>query len=169
MTKSDAAILASINRHDVHLRLTRQTEREGHGGCWKWIGYTEPQFGYGKIRLPGLASVSVHRFTFCAAAGRLPIGGIVRHTCDNPWCVNPEHLIDGTDADNARDRDTRGRQRTPRGTAHKLAKLSDDDVRAIRAEYAAGGIGFKRLGAKWGVAESLARRIVIRESWAHVL
>jgi hypothetical protein len=75
---------------------------------------------------------------------------VVMHTCDNPPCVNPDHLRLGTVADNNRDRHSKGRSKNlftsddshpakvQRGQAHWRAKLSDDDVRAIRSRHALG-------------------------------
>lgn len=82
-------------------------------GCWEWTGGVNSG-GYGSMRLGpkrpgGRPQVRPHRFAYYLANGPIPAGYIIRHTCDNPRCCNPAHLIAGTDADNAHDRAARGR------------------------------------------------------------
>lgn len=73
--------------------------------CTEWEG-TRDSAGYGITRTGGRA----HRLAWITAnESEIPIGMVVRHTCDNPPCVNPEHLILGTEADNVRDMIDRGR------------------------------------------------------------
>lgn len=78
--------------------------------CWEWKGSLVPS-GYGSVRSKGRV-VGAHRKAYEDAHGPIPGGLLVRHTCDNPPCCNPAHLIVGTAADNARDRTVRGRHHT---------------------------------------------------------
>lgn len=78
------------------------------GPCWMWIGKTNKD-GYGKIKLNGKTKL-VHRVSFCLTHSEIPNGLMVLHKCDNPPCCNPAHLFTGTAADNANDRDFKGRQ-----------------------------------------------------------
>jgi hypothetical protein len=89
----------------------------------------------------------------------------VLHRCDNPPCINVAHLWLGTPADNARDRDTKGRGGAARGTAHGQAKLTEDRVRSIRDRYAAGGVTQKELAQEFGVCIANISMIVRRVSW----
>ena len=107
--------------------------------------------------------------------GRTPEAGqVAMHACDVPACVNPAHLTWGSKADNSADMVAKGRtacgeaRRAPRGAAHKLAKLTEADVIAIRAEYAAGGITHESLGEKYGVGGPTIGKIISRKSWKHV-
>jgi hypothetical protein len=77
-------------------------------GCLLWEGARGGN-GYGYVRLDG-RTVAVHRLVV-ALDGRDPTGQVVRHTCDNPACVNPEHLVLGSQADNVADMMQRGRHR----------------------------------------------------------
>lgn len=97
-------------------------------GCWIWKGTTNG-YGYGIILMPGEIQVRAHRFSFERSIGPIPTGMVVRHTCDNPPCVRPEHLILGTKADN--NRDTAKRRRHNYGLAHWNGRLSPDDILAI--------------------------------------
>lgn len=99
-------------------------------------GYHTRLNPYGKPRVS-----MTHRIVYCEANGihMDDIAGlVVRHTCDNPRCINPEHLVIGTKADNNRDRAARGRsaKRVP-----SRQKLTPEDVRAIKSRFVLGKSG----------------------------
>jgi hypothetical protein len=84
-------------------------------GCWEWTGLRN-RFGYGHLSWRG-RSTGAHRVAFELANGRPPRPGLViRHTCDNPPCVRPDHLLEGTYSENARDALDRGRRVSPSWT-----------------------------------------------------
>jgi hypothetical protein len=76
-------------------------------GCWEWTGGKSD--GYGQLCDEYGRKVRAHRYSYTIHHGPIPSGRVVRHTCDNPGCVNPSHLLLGTQLDNAADRDVRGR------------------------------------------------------------
>lgn len=85
-------------------------------------------------------------------------GLVVRHSCDNSRCINPEHLSIGTQADNIRDMLERNR-----GAHHMRRKLSDSDADYIRANcktYARGGFSQKAMAIKFGVDRSVIKNIL---------
>lgn len=90
------------------LSLVRRAE---HTSCWEWLGAKDKD-GYGKVWLLGSNKRS-HRAAYEIMCGPIPAGAVVRHTCDNPSCCNPDHLVTGSHADNVADREARGR--TARG------------------------------------------------------
>lgn len=125
--------------------------------------------GYCVIWHEGKASRE-HRVAFALANGlsMADIRGVeIRHSCDNPRCVNPKHLLPGTHTDNMRDMIERGRHVTIRGSEHKLAKLDEAAVRRIR-DRVSQGEKRAQLAREFGVDPALIARIVLRKSWSHV-
>lgn len=106
----------------------------------------------------------VHRIV-CALDGRDPFGKVVMHTCDNPICVNPKHLVVGTQIENIADMHSKGRHAFGE---RNNSKLTESEVLAMRKEYDAGGIGYILLGRKYGVNCETTKRIVKRINWKHL-
>jgi hypothetical protein len=105
---------------------------EPNTGCWLWDGHLNAN-GYAKFgykRTNGLA----HRASYDMFIGPIPEGLWVLHKCDVPCCVNPEHLFLGTQQDNMDDMHAKKRERHPVGIEHGRTKLTEADVRAIRAD-----------------------------------
>jgi ribosome-binding protein aMBF1 (putative translation factor) len=92
----------------------------------------------------------------------------VCHKCDNPLCCNPDHLFLGTNAVNTADKVAKGRQ--PKGEEMPAAKLTEDNVRAIKAEYRPGkdGISYRDLSWKYDVSQETIRDIIKGRLWKHV-
>ena len=79
--------------------------------CWLWTGH-KTKDGYGKLYMQSFGyQIYTHRISYMLAYGSIPIGFHVLHRCDNPPCCNPSHLFLGTQQDNMRDREAKGRWR----------------------------------------------------------
>lgn len=101
---------------------------EPNSGCFIWLGAVSGS-GYGQIKLFGKQS-NAHRIVYELANNKvLDTCTVVRHKCDNPLCVNPDHLCEGTQMDNRQDAVTRNR--TASGQRNGNARLSDSDVPRI--------------------------------------
>ena len=110
--------------------------REELGNCWEWTASKNPK-GYGKFK-PDWKKTweNAHRVAYRLENGVIPEGLVVRHKCDNPPCVNPNHLEIGTKKDNTRDMMERGRNKyiapPPRpGEENPMAKLTNQQVEEI--------------------------------------
>lgn len=90
-----------------------RVEPEPNTGCHIWLG-TVCRLGYGRVGMKGRSPVLVHRVAYECAYGPYDASLKVCHRCDNPSCVNPDHLFLGTQRDNMHDMFRKGRAR-PRG------------------------------------------------------
>ena len=112
-------------------------------GCWEWQGTRQPR-GYGYFSV-GTRWLLAHRAAYAMTHGPVPAELVVRHKCDNPRCVRPDHLELGTVADNVADRERRGRaNREPAAEARR--KLTEEQVRAIRVSGETGRTLARRFG-----------------------
>lgn len=132
-------------------------------GCWIWQAATGSH-GYGFINL-GDRYVLAHRYSWELANGRRPGRFFVLHSCDNKKCVRPDHLRLGTSKDNVHDMMLRGLM--CRGERKPFAKLTDDRVRALRADRAAGKT-WSRLSLEYGVTRATAQRAADGRNWKHI-
>ena len=132
-------------------------------GCWEWTQGKDRK-GYGVFYANGI-SYKAHRVSYSISTGD-PTGQLVCHTCDNPSCVNPEHLFLGSIQDNNRDRHRKGRSRnkpTP-GEAHHGAKLTEIQVQEIRTLKTP----LKTLASLYKVSEAQISRIRNYKTWVHI-
>lgn len=171
-------------------RLERNSTPEPNSGCRLWLGAVDKD-GYGQMKV-GCVTKRAHRLSWQTHKGPIPDGLCTLHKCDVRSCIEPEHLFLGTDLDNARDRDAKGRQasgdrngsrlhpesrprgdanpsrrrpeRLARGGRHGMAKLTEAQVREILLSSES-----KRKTAKrFNVSPSLVTFIRNRTIWKHV-
>jgi hypothetical protein len=133
--------------------------------CWEWQG-SRDALGYGHTSFHSKAT-NAHRLSWFLVHGVWP-ATLLRHKCDNPPCVNPNHLEEGTMADNCRDRDERGRG--AKGEKAGRAKISEADVIEIRRIYKRRSrqFGTGALARRYGLSVSAMGSIVRRVSWRHI-
>lgn len=134
---------------------------EPNSGCWIWLGEHRVSDGYGECWAFGKRE-RAHQASFREHGGIVPSGMVLRHTCDTRCCVNPDHLIVGTQADNYYDMVERGRR--PQGSGHSNAKLTEDDVRYIRTSSEPK----RAMARKFGVSQMLIIRVIARKCWKHI-
>ena len=137
-------------------------------GCWNWIGAHDKD-GYGWIRVSG-RQVSAHRYSYTTSHGNIPDGLQVLHTCDNPRCVNPDHLFAGTHQDNMNGMMSKGRRANIYGVDSKNAKLTNEQVIEIRQRYKPRHPtdGCNAMAREFGVGQMEISRIINRKRWKHL-
>lgn len=139
-------------------------------GCWEWNGSRSTreygQISQGRRDADGTSRpIIASRASWKIHIGPIPDGMAVCHRCDNPPCVNPDHLFLGTKHENNTDMATK--RRTANGERRPQSKLTDLQVEQIRERYAAGGISQTALGAECGVTGSAVSMIVNRKRREH--
>lgn len=127
-------------------------------GCWDWNGPREVA-GYGTAKIGG-KTYKTHRLAYETWVAPIPDGKYILHSCDNPPCINPDHLRTGTQRENVRDREVRGRS--------GRSKLTPRDVLAVRAAYLDRNVTQAMLAERYGVSIMTIGRVVRGESWSHV-
>jgi hypothetical protein len=150
----------------IRRRIVDNVAKDEVSGCWIWQGCRdEDEYGVIAVRNVACRAPRVSAALF----NGFDIGSdrIIRHICDNPPCVNPEHLMDGTWADNMRDKIARGRANPAWGEA-KSTKLSLSDVRKIRKLKSAGMTG-KELGIRFGISEMHANAVARGTYWRRAI
>lgn len=128
-------------------------------GCWGWMGHHD-RLGYAH-----LGALRAYRVAYEVAFGPIPPGLMVRHLCNNPGCVRPDHLAVGTQLDNMRDMVRAGRSTA--GERSAAAKLTAGDVREMRRAFG-GGVSQGALAKRFGISQSNVSRIVRHLAWPGV-
>jgi hypothetical protein len=131
------------------------------GSCWLWTGGLAHD-GYGRVHRNGRPQVQAHRLSWELHRGPIPSGALVCHRCDNPWCVNPEHLFLGTSKDNSIDMARKGR--STHGARCPTAKISEADAVAIRRRFLAGE-KVVDIANDYPIRKSVVRKIATAKIW----
>lgn len=152
----------------IEQRLRSKVEINSVSGCWEWVG--AKRRGYGRLtvgsRVDGSRrSVSAHRLSYELTCGEIPSGMYVCHRCDNPSCINPEHLFLGSLQDNIKDREKKRRNITFVGEELHNAKLTRKDVRDARWERTYRGTSFQKIADKYGVSKKTIQSAIAGETW----
>ncbi len=150
---------------EIRERLSAKVDERGPDDCWEWTGRRRGH--YGAVSLGGHAEEAAHRLAFAFASGHSPWPLRVCHTCDNPVCCNPRHLFLGTAADNAADMMAKGRHRpSPQpGEKNPRARLTLNQVEAIRRRIRAGHETNKQIASDFGVSHAAVSLIRRGKSW----
>ena len=138
-------------------------------GCWVWQRGLM-QNGYGQMQYKGRNSMLAHRAAYEVFVGPLVKGLYVCHTCDNPACVNPAHLVQASAQWNAQDMVAKQRGNYAnccKGSQVKhLAKLTEAQVLELRS--LASSLSQKQLAEKFGITVAVVSKIIRRKTWKHI-
>jgi hypothetical protein len=132
--------------------------------CWNYAGSTTVS-GYGVVFVKGKL-VRAHRVAYALFKGKIPRGKGVCHHCDNPRCINPEHLFICTQKENMQDAVSKGRMKLPdnKGSRCAKSKFTDEQVATIRARVKGGELR-KALAVEYGVHVNTISAIVNNRSY----
>lgn len=146
-------------------------------GCWEWIKSfrgTDPLCQYGHLIVGSRKdktrqTISAHRYSFEIFNGDIPHGLNVLHSCDNPKCVNPEHLFLGTRQDNVNDREYKGRNKPAKAAdKHPRTVLSNAQVILIKNDIIV-GMKLTAISQKYNVKTHIIKDISSGRTWQSIL
>jgi hypothetical protein len=139
--------------------------------CWNWLGAHTPHgyanFSGSSIRRALGMTTRAHQVAFLLTRGYVDKTLHVLHSCDNPGCVNPMHLRQGSHSENMRDKVVRNRSRLNlrTGELHWASKLDSAKVRAIRLDNRTQ----RAIAADYGISQTLVGDIKLRKIWKEVV
>lgn len=133
-------------------------------GCWIFCSGSFFKNGYGKITR-NRKCLRVHRYVYELLECKIPDDLLLRHSCDNKKCINPAHLLPGTNQDNADDMVARNRQ--SQGENHLSAKLTKEKVIEIISKYKL-GISYRKLALEYNVSWYVIGTIIRGECWKDI-
>lgn len=137
-----------------------------HGCKGYGLGYATAWVTYAGRKV----STTKHRKVYYMHTGEWP--EVVRHKCDNPRCINPEHLEGGTHLDNMQDMVVRGRAKQPEslGTLNGRARLDESTVKYLRQMFIKGDKdwGVSAIAKRLGMGTSPIHRMLTGAAWSHV-
>ena len=145
-----------IDRFNRHYEINPDTH------CWEWQLHVDKD-GYGTFAIDSYPH-RAHRVSFEIFRQPIPFGVLVLHACDNPRCVNPQHLFLGSQLDNMLDKIAKGRGNHDIGEQCHNAKLTNADILKIREDPRLQRI----IASEYHVGQDQISRIKSRKSWVHV-
>lgn len=156
-------VLVNYRSLSIETRLMKSIKINRETGCWEWQRGLFST-GYGQISVKGVGRLA-HIVSYETFVGSIPDGLFVLHKCDNPICINPEHLFLGTNQDNMTDMVNKGR--SARGERNRHAKLTVDQVLEIKQRLLNGEDTIK-ISEDYPVTERTIKFIQEGKSWKHI-
>jgi len=144
-------------------RFWSKVDKRGPNDCWEWAGGRDKD-GYGQFYDCTYSPYRANRIAFVITNGDTKLQ--VCHTCNNPPCCNPAHLYAGTQLDNVKQA-IRENRLDSRGEKHGLAKLTESDVREIRALYVDGWLQ-REIAEVFGIVQQQVSHICRGKRWKHI-
>lgn len=143
-------------------RFWSKVDKKKHTECWLWLGAKKPK-GYGNLRRDKKYTTA-HRVAWEITFGNIPKGMQVQHSCDNPSCCNPNHLMLGTVTSNYIDMVKKNRANSHHrnrrfGESHPNHKLSSSEVKKIRELYRSGKYLQREIAKLFNVSQVLVSYI----------
>lgn len=134
-------------------------------GCFIVTSHRANQDGYSNL-YRNKKHIRAHRLVFEECFGTIPEGLVIRHKCDNPRCINPEHLELGTNKENMRD--AVERDRNAKGEKNGRSKLTEEKVREIR-NMVSTGMQTKEIAKTLNISFETTKKVRERKTWKHVI
>jgi HNH endonuclease len=158
------------SREIILERLNKRIDRGSGNNCHIWKG-AKSQAGYGVYKIFRKDNSKDFKLYFCHRLIYELIKGPINelhilHSCDNPLCVNPDHLRTGTHAENMKDKAIRKRQ--PYGEQVAISKLTSEQVQEIRNLRNAQHLNFCHLAQLYKVSRVTIRNVINRVTWKHI-
>ena len=157
----------------IEIRFWAKVDKKDVDDCWNWIAKGRVQ-GYGVIGRQGKygKKVLAHRLSYEIHNGPIPEnkdlhhGYVVMHTCDNRLCVNPSHLVLGTQKENVRDMDKKGRRKVAckKGSSHHMTSITEEQAAQI---YGMSGV-YRAIAEHIGCTLAVVKSIKRQVTWSHV-
>lgn len=136
-------------------------------GCIEWQGCVIRGYGQIRVRKPKNKLFLTHRLSWSLKHGEIPEGIDVCHKCDNPKCINTDHLFLGTRSENMKDMVSKGRQGNTRGERSGMAKLDTQAVVEIK-KLCLSGVTQAVVASRYGVHPAHVSRIFSNKRWSHL-
>lgn len=149
----------------ISCRFWSKVNKKSINDCWIWKSYCN-KFGYGSFYIKE-QFYRAHRIAYSLKYGKIPKGIFVLHRCDNPSCVNPNHLFLGTQSDNMRDASQKSHFPLRKGIKNSRAKLTENDIKKIR-QLLEQGMFQKDIGNLFGITQGMIGFIKRGLSWNHI-
>ena len=155
------AILNTMKPRDID-RFWSKVDKTAANGCWEWTA-AKHKDGYGIFWVDNTVFLS-HRISAKYFANLNIDNLCICHSCDNPSCVNPQHLFAGTQADNVKDMDNKGRRHNRKGINNGRAKLSENDIKDIQTKQ----LSYKEYMKKYNISNKTVYNIWNNITWTHI-